>query len=61
MISEEVGCKKPDPRIFQAALETGAIGYAYPHPDFCQLIFCAEAGEHRPHEMQQKSEWEAGA
>ena len=36
-------------------------GYGYPHPDFFQLVFSAEAGEHHPGRLQADSEWELAA
>ena len=36
-------------------------GYGYPHPDFFQLVFSAEVGEHRPGQRQADGEWELTA
>jgi|APSaa5957512535_1039671.scaffolds.fasta_scaffold43730_2 8-oxo-dGTP pyrophosphatase MutT (NUDIX family) len=42
-------------------LQPAPEGYKYPHPDFFQLIYVSEAGEHRPDAMEEESEWEKAA
>ncbi|MBT3342630.1 MAG: NUDIX domain-containing protein [Gemmatimonadetes bacterium] len=62
---EETGWTARAPRLLGVThfhhLKEAPPDYPYPYPDFLQLIYVSEAGEHFPERQETASEWEADA